>query len=309
MEKRILYFLTILTIVFSCEDVSKNKDSSDLNPINLEEKINELNKVLIEAAVNKDFSKAISLYQDDAILLAEYNPLIDGIENIEKYYTEIFEKQDLVSYQKQTEELFEFEDTLLEIGKFKKLFNDDQTHEGKYINVWKQDEAGSIHLKTESFGYFHPIENAISLRVLSLEDESIGLTSRNGKNIPLELDAYDALNENFVRDRNTKKLLESYTDDAIYYPFANTEKSGKKILTEHYIDYHRNPVKIDSIQVWTYDFEVVEDGYIQYSKFYVKWTVPGYTGSTQGNGLNYYRRQEDNSLKIYRQIGLHIENE
>jgi len=303
------FFPILLLLVFSCTNKPKQKENIQPSLSDLKEIIKDQNDRLIRAAQDKEFQQVIDVYRDDALLLAEYNPLIDGIENIEKFYAEMYKRQDLLDYEKQSKEVFDLEGIILETGTFRKVLKNGDSLEGKYINVWSRSDDGGILLKTEVFGYFHPIEDPIDLRVLSLKDETPGLMSRNGKMIPLELQAYHALNENCVRDRDTKKLLECYTEDAVYYPFADTEKSGIKNLTAHFIDYHRNPVKIDSIQIWTYDFDKVKNGYIQYSKFYVQWTVPGFTGTTEGTGLTYYVRQEDNSLKMHRQIGLHIEHE
>ncbi|MEZ4885593.1 MAG: hypothetical protein R3E32_12745 [Chitinophagales bacterium] len=309
MKKYVSIILTLLIVTFSCKEKMESKKNNVVSAEDLKGTVQKLNQSLIEAAKDKDFSKIIDLYMDEAIVLAEYNPLIDGKKQIENYYTEVFKKQNIEAYQKETEELFDFGETVLEIGNFKKKFSDKKYYEGKYFNVWKYKNDGNLLLKAEAFGYYHPIDTPANLRVLSIEEESLGLMPRKGKKIPLELDAYDALNENCVRDRDTKKLIETYTEDATYYPFANTKKDGIENLKKHFIDYHKNPVKIDSIQVWTYDYEKVSDGIIQYSKFYVQWTVPGFTGNTQGTGLIFYKRREDNSLKIHRQIGLHIYNE
>lgn len=306
MAKYRALFLALLMTTFSCREHPASKESQGLPTQAVKGRIQQLNQSLTEAAKDQDFSRVADLYTDDAILLAAYNPLIDGKRDIETYYTEVFHRQKLTAYQKETEELFDFGNTLLEIGSFKKEFDTEPSLEGKYMNVWKRTATGDLGLKSESFGYYHPVDTPEKLRVFSLKDKTPGLQAREGKTVPLELDVYDALNENCVRDRDTKKLIESYTEDAVYYPFADTRKAGIEALRTHFTEYHRNPVKIDSIQIWTYDYEPVGDGIIQYAKFYVQWTVPGFTGSTQGTGQIYFKRQADHSLKIFRQIGLHI---
>ncbi|MEQ8573675.1 MAG: nuclear transport factor 2 family protein, partial [Fulvivirga sp.] len=292
--------LLLLATVLACKEQPTNQQ---IEVIDLKVTIASLNNQLVAAAKARDFTQVDKLYLNDAILLAEYNPLIAGKEDIEKYYAEIFKRQEVTDYQKETTELFDFGATILEIGDFKKSFSNTQQQEGKYFNVWQQSASGSLKLKSEAFGYYHPIDSPASLRVYLTEKT---LVSRK---TTLELEAYHALNENCVRDRDTKKLLTSYTDDAIYYPFADTKKAGIEVLTEHFTAYHAPPVKIDSIEIETFDFIPVDDGIIQYSQFFVKWTVPGFSGTTEGTGQIHLKRQADNSLKMHRQLGVHVHNE
>jgi ketosteroid isomerase-like protein len=297
---RTITILLLLSLAFAC---NKKQDTQPINSSDLKATIGALNNQLIAAAKNKDFAMVDSLYLDDSILLPEYNPLISGKEDIQKYYTEIFSSQDITAYQKETTELFDFGETILEIGDFNKIFTNTQQQEGKYFNVWVKSAAGALSLKSESFGYYHPIDSPATLRVY-LPEQDLKPIKTN-----LELEAYHALNENCVRDRDTQKLLTSYSDDAIYYPFADSKKTGIDVLTKHYTAYHAPPVRIDSIEIETFDYIPVDDGIIQYSQFFVKWTVPGFSGTTAGSGQIYYRRQADNSLKMHRQIGLHVHNE
>ena len=130
---------------------------------------------------------------------------------------------------------------------------------------------------------------------------------RSGKEMPIELELYSAYGENLVRDRNTEGVIDRYTKDGIYFPFADTAKTGNDELSKHFKAYHKTPVKIDIIEVWTYHYELVPDGMIRIGRFYVIWTLNnGYTGTSTGAGLSYWKRNEKNELKIHRQIGTHI---
>ena len=301
---RLVTFAGILISAFSCKE--HKQAPKDITKVDLQVKIDTLNAALIAAARTKDFKPVADIYLDDALLLAEYNPLIDGKANIERFYAEIFKRQNILAYQKKTTELFDFGETILEIGEFKKTIQGQQKQEGKYFNVWQLLDTGILKLKSETFGFYHPMENPSELSVHAIKDSVKGLSSRNGKNIPLELEAYDARNENIVRDRDSQSAARSYTNDGAYYPFANTKIEGIENLRKHYTAYHSGTVKIDTIEVWTYDYEPVKDGVLKYNKFYVEWSVPELSGITEGTGLIYYRRQDDNALKIHRQIGLHI---
>ncbi|WP_350285847.1 hypothetical protein [uncultured Croceitalea sp.] len=306
---RHFFFSIVVSIVFyACKHerpIVKNRLADELN---VKESILQQNKKLIAAALHKNSDLMDNVYLDSCLLLAEYQPMLDGKTKIKLYYDELFKRQDLKEYNKKTTEVFDFEKLVLEIGTFRKEFVDSTAQTGKYFNVWQKDTSGQLHLKAETFGFYKPISNPEMLQVKALTDDSTPLLGRFNKKIPMEIQAYHALGENRVRDRDTKGTVDSYTNDAVYYPFADSAKTGRKGLLKHFTAYHKNPVKIDSIETWTYDYDLVADGIIRYSKFYVKWTVPGYTGTTRGSGIAYWRRTEDNALKIHRQLGTHIHN-
>lgn len=307
MMRHLLFSIVLCTALVACTSESKVeiKDAEDLS---LKERLVQRNKILTEAALRKNTSLMDSVYLDSCLLLAEYQPMLDGKTKVNLYYDELFKRQHLKEYTKTTIEVHEFEKLVLEIGTFKKEFMDTTVQTGKYFNVWQKHASGQLYLKTEAFGFYGPIANPEALRVLELTDDGPPLQGRFNKRIPMEIQAYHALGENRVRDRDTEGTVASYTHDAVYYPFADSAKTGRKGLLKHFKAYHKNPVKIDSIETWTYDYDLVADGIIRYSKFYVKWTVPGYTGTTTGSGVAYWRRTKNNDLKIHRQLGTHIYN-
>jgi hypothetical protein len=233
--------------------------------------------------------------------MAEYNPLIQAKNNIKIYYDTIFIRENIKEYTRQTVDIVTFTDKIIEIGLFTKILENSEKFRGKYFNVWKLNNEGQLKLRAESFGYLHPVENPSTLLV-----PEASKSKPEAINIPLELDAYNALNETNVIDRIPERSANVYTDDAMYLPFADTIKTGKSDLLKHYTAYYQNPAKIDSIQVVTYAYDEVENGYIRYAGFYVDWSVPGFSGNTTGTGISFWRREKDNTLRMHRQIGLHI---
>jgi len=310
MKMRIVLFLllTNTSISFgSLHNLSDDykyiiKDSYSNNE--LRKTIDELNQLLIKAAIHKDFESIKDVYADDALLLAEFHPLLDGIDAIEQYYSEIFKRHNILKYTKDTEEIIDLGNRILEIGMFEKSFKNQQQH-GKYWNVWEPMADGSLKLKSESFGYFHEIKDPSPWVVARLKDKTPEQEARAGRKIPFELQAYDALGEEHVRERNVQKAVGTYTKDCKYFQFAKPVVEGKKALLEYYKGYYGHPVKIDSISIWTYDYKRVKDGFLKYSKFYVAWTVPNFSGITEGTNTAYYRREKDGSLKKHRLIGFH----
>lgn len=305
MNTQRLIIFPLFAMILSCSQKMDSSSQTDFSEAKLRQQIRALNTRMTQATQEEDIQTLMSVYTDKALLLAEYQPLIDGKTGIRGYYSEMFRRQDIRSYTKETQEIFDFGETILEIGIFQKELPKQETQRGEYWNIWTRTFDETLHLSAETFGFFHHLENPASQLVDSLTENVWNLGARKGRQIPLEFDAYAALMENIVRDRDTPKALELYTEDGSYTPFADTTKHGTANLSKHYYAYHENPVVIDSIEGSTYDFILVPDGVIRYTQFYVEWTVPDYSGKNEGTGISYWRRQPDNSLKIHRQIAHH----
>jgi ketosteroid isomerase-like protein len=297
------YILIVLTLAMfsACENSQKESIKEVELTETVETLLHEQNQKIINAAKTKSFNGISDLYNDESLLMAEYNPIIQTNRNIKIYYDTIFARENIIEYTRQTVDIVKCTDRIIEIGLFTKMLENSEIIRGKYFNVWARNNQGQLILRAESFGYLHQVENPSILLV-----PEASKSKPKAIDIPLELDAYNALNETNVIDRIPKRSANIYAEDAMYLPFADTIKTGKANLLKHYEAYYQNPAKIDSIQVITYAYDEVENGYIRYAGFYVDWSVPGFSGNTTGTGISYWRRENDNTLRMYRQIGLHI---
>ncbi|GAA4272755.1 nuclear transport factor 2 family protein [Aquimarina gracilis] len=291
----------VILMFFSCTDSGTKQFTTQIpEKRDIRKQLHKYNEQIIDAAITKSFDKISGLYAEDALLMAEFHPLIQNTNNIKGYYNEIFEKESLKKYTREIIEVIVFENRVIEIGLFTKTLSNTKEYKGKYLNVWKLKDK-QLTLKAEAFGYLNHIKNPEALIAAN-----VTVSKPYKVNIPWEMEAYNALNKTNVMDRIPERSANGYTEDAKYLPFADTIKVGKSALLKHYQAYYKNPAKIDSLQVWTYDYDVVDNGYIRYTGFYVDWTVPGFSGNTQGLGISYWQRLEDNTLRIHRQIGTHI---
>ena len=297
--------LTICLLLLSCHT---SFSQGMLGKEAIEKELSQKNALIIEAAKSQSFRLKEDLYAPNALLVAEFHPLIDGPNKIAEYYTTIFSRQPLSDYTRETIEILELESRVIETGLFSKELRDGQSLRGKYMNVWIKGKDG-LTLRGEAFGYLHNVEDPLPLVVQSIKDEAPPLLPKEGLSIPWELNAYNAWGESLVQKRDASLITLAYTKDGAYFPFADTLKRGRENLLKHFQAYYAPPATIDSIKTWTYDYDVVEDGYILYRKFYVDWTVPGYSGNTQGSGISYRRRLPDHSIRIHRQLGTHIHQE
>lgn len=272
------------------------------------EKLTHFHQLKIEAASTQSYEPIRSLYAESSLLMAEYHPLMEGLTAIEHYYTQIYSRQEVVSYTREIMEIIPLKDRVIELGLFVKTLESGEALRGKFLNVWAIGPDDSLYLRAESFGYLHPMEDPSLLVVASLPGKERP-SPKPGLSIPREIEAYMELGKSSVIARNPEKSTASYAEDGSYFPYADTLKAGKDQLLKHFQAYYSNPATIDSLEVWTHDYDIVEDGYILYNQFYVDWTVPGYSGNAQGSGISYRRRQADHSLRIFRHLGIHIHQE
>ncbi len=111
--------------------------------------------------------------------------------------------------------------------------------------------------------------------------------------------------EEGVRRRDGVLRARFFTDDATFYPFADTAQHGRAALEPYLIAYNSGEVTINEIDVWSYDFIRAGAYLIEFGCFDVRWALPDLDGFTTGKGIHFWRRGEDGQLRMHRQIGLH----
>ncbi|HYF70508.1 MAG TPA: hypothetical protein VD884_20365 [Ohtaekwangia sp.] len=301
------YFIFGVTLILTASCTGKDSISLSENTTQIET----LSHKLTEAETTDDVETFLAVYDSNAISMPEYQITLSGTAEIESYYREIFRRQNIKTFQRNAEEYIDLGNTLIEIGTFKKTYIDSATdtllnQEGKYWNVWNLDSGGSLKLKGEAFGFFHPIEAPQRL-VVDIEAASLNrYKAYSNQKVPFELKAYNALMEKGVRIRDGALRSEFFTEDSRFMPFAEPTLTGMKEIKPYLTAYsNRGSVTIDSIACYTYHHESFDDYLLEYAKFKVKWIVPGYEGTTEGKGIRIWKRQPDKSLKLYREIGTH----
>jgi len=277
----------------------------------IKRKIRERNELIGASEKSDDLKSLLTNYRDEAISMPEYQLTLSGIAEIETFYKEIFRRQNIKSVVRSVEEFVDLGQTIVEIGTFKKEYSELNTDvtmvlNGKYYNVWEVQSDGDVKLKGESYGFFHPVDNPEALTIDIKEPRPNSSDHYSKEKISFELKAYNALMEKGVRIRDGVLRSEFFTEDARFMPFADSTKSGIEQLKPYLIAYStRGNVTIDSIACYTYHHEDLNDFILEYAMFKVKWRVPDFSGRTEGKGIRIWKRQEDKSLKLYREIGTH----
>ena len=307
--KRLIYALAFL-LLFSC--TAETKLAAQESHASIEEKLSGLSQKHAEAEMNDNLTSFIATYHPDAISMPEYQLTLDGQTAIEAYYAKMFQRQDVKFFENVAEEYIHLDSSsVVEIGTFTKRLsasgNDSiTTFHGKYWHVWRIAPDGNVKLKGESYGYFHPIEDTDNHIVDVSYDQPNERDIVKRKEVPFELKAYNALMEKGVRTRDAMLRASFFTEDARFFPYADSTVTGMNEIKPYLTAYSsRGKVSIDSIQCYTYDFEYAGNYIIEYDMFKVRWSTLETSGRTEGKGIRIWKRQQDKSLRLFREIGTH----
>ncbi|MEB2776397.1 hypothetical protein SYJ56_13830 [Algoriphagus sp. D3-2-R+10] len=309
--KKISLISNLIIYLFLFASCTQEKTQETTNQENIAQQLQELTNTLTKAEKNDDLKTFLNVYTKNAISMPEYQPPLMGVGEIESFYKEIFQRQSIKNYHRTANEIIELDSTIIEIGTFTKEYtntNDDSllTQNGKYWNIWALQPDGGFKLKGELFGSFHQVENPASLTVKIKKSNSDKTAPYSEHEIPVELRAFKALDEMYVRRRAGSLKSDLYTQDAKFMPFAEPIVSGIEKIKPYFIEYtSRGEVNIDSISLGTLYYEYSEDYVLEYGTFNVKWSTDTYAGSAAGKGIKLWKRQPNKSLKIFRHAGSH----
>ena len=170
--------------------------------------------------------------------MPEYQATLTGRNEIQDYYREIFKRQRIKTIRRRPHEFIHLENTIVVIGTYIREYEipsvDSSINlQGKYCHVWGL-QAGKYRIKGETFGYFHPVDYPEALIISKNQqpdEDDIQIK------VPFELKAYNALMEKGVRQRNATLRAEFFTDDAVFYPFADTAVVGMNQLKPYLAAY------------------------------------------------------------------------
>lgn len=307
---RYLKFIILVTLSFIGVDnlfaqVDKKAD-------NLKQRIQKSSTILTIAEKNDDIKTFLALYEENAISMHDYQPMLRGINDIETYYKEIFRRQRIKVFQREIEEVINLgKTTIVEIGTFKKECSVQEADSilvlnGKYCCVWNIQADGSLKIKGEIFGFFHEIKSPENF-VVSLQNHFVESDIHKESEIPIELRAYNALMEKYVKNGEGALRSQFFTNDGRFMPFSHPTLTGMDELKPYLIAYDTRGVdfKFDFLSVYTYDYEYFDEYVLEYPKFKVKWSTPSASGVAEGKNIRIWKRQRDKSLKLYLEISTH----
>jgi ketosteroid isomerase-like protein len=304
---------TILLLTFSLVNNSMFSQAQiDIRPDNLKQKVRKLSDRLTVAEKNDDLKSFMAFYEKNVISMHDYQPMLRGINEVGSYYKEIFTRQSIKSFHRITDEVISLDKTTLaEIGTFKKEYSAPETDSiltvnGKYCYIWKIQPDGGLKIKGEIAGFFHAVKNPESFVVrLPTHLAEPGIHKEN--EVPIELRAYNALMEKYVKNGEGALRSQFFTADGKFMPFSHRTLTGMDELKPYLIAYDTRGAdfKFDLLSVYTYEYEYFDEYVLEYPKFKVKWSTPNASGTAEGKNIRIWKRQADRSLKLYLEISTH----
>ena len=274
-------------------------------------KLEQIHQDFISAAKEKNPVLILDYYSDSTLFIPEFHPLILGKNNIKKYYSTIYNRQTIQSYQRKSEDVICFSDRVVEWGTFSLEFDQkgggNYTLIGKFMNVWKILKNEDLQLLSEQWNYDHQINEDIQLSV-NIDGLPLRYQTWNAKNInsslKYELDAYYLLGAKAVIERDPYGRLNSFAPNGIFLaPHGETAKIGVNAIKEYLINYNAGEVTIDSIDVGFNHVEDYGEFVIKNNYYYVKASGDGWTYEGQGLGSDLMQRNPNGQLRRLWQIG------
>ncbi|MCF2949425.1 hypothetical protein L0668_14995 [Paraglaciecola aquimarina] len=257
-------------------------------------------------------AKVLEHYAEKAIFMPEYQPTLNGAQQIKDYLTALNKQRKFHQINYQSTEMLKLGKYVLEIGNFDMdvqwlNHTSTKTYTGKYWRIWDTDSGVKKELQIigEAFGFYKHLENP-ELWVTDRKTRA-GLSPSGFKatDMSIELQAYHSLGQKGVKQKDGELRAKMYAQDAVFYPFADTPKKGMEVLKPYLIQYSSHGAIIESVK--TYSHEVIYlDGFIlEFAKFAVAWTYDGVPGSANGKGISLRKRLENGELRFFRHIGMH----
>jgi ketosteroid isomerase-like protein len=147
MNKLVSFLIAVIIISTSvfAQDVEKVKT-----------KIEALNKVFIQAMLDNDTDKMLSLYTKDIISMPSYQPTVKGLAKVRELSEMQAESGWKTTYfTLSTTDVFLAGNLAVEIGNYDMKMSGPDVPEwadnGKYITIWEEQKDGSMKIKVETW--------------------------------------------------------------------------------------------------------------------------------------------------------------
>ncbi len=302
------FFLLSLFLIASQTAISQTQ----LSKSKIIERLNQENEFIVNAELNSDLEKRLSVFGDNPICMPDHQVSMMGDEDLEHYFGTIFERRTLSKYDRTISDIFLLQDRCIEIGTYEKsgIYNQNNTpftHKGKYMNLWKIDVKGELKLDIECWNYDNAVELVDPLLVaLPTSGESTSYeveSSLTDQQIDGMEDAKILMSKG-VNERDGHIRASIYHDDGVFMPHDQPMMVGKEEILAHMIDYNSGNVTIDSLAGGSQWAENLGEYILESSFYYVEWSMDEYSGVGRGKGLRLWRRTEDGKQKILLNIAL-----
>ena len=259
---------------------------------------------LAKFIVSESLDGLQTVFAMDAWILPEYHKTLVGVEDIESYYGQFFEKSVTLSYQKHPFEIQEFGGAFLELGTFKHRYQTPEgtlfDYNGKYMTFWEfKGDTPKINAHIWGASNYFEAEN---LTFVSMDPQEIKV------DIP-KSEWKDAIEEvrsyvyQAVLHSDAKTTMKSYAEDAIYMTYYDPPFLGKTQIANYFYP-HYQPGTVQRDSLMTRAVRIIDLGKyaLKFGEYHVEWTYEDQPYFIKGKGISLFRRREDGEVEIYRQM-------
>ncbi|HZY38065.1 MAG TPA: nuclear transport factor 2 family protein [Mucilaginibacter sp.] len=272
-------------------------------------KISLTNNQMGRALVKKDIRQLMKQYDADAVLMPEFHVTVFGKPAIIKYYRQVLDSANVTLCDRRVYDLTVMKGYVIETGYFTwKLIKKDAPeydYNGKYLRIWKTDNEQNLSLHAEIFGSVSNVSRPQVPVSGYVAPDTTSFPRPEANTIVLTINKLNSQVAGLVRKGDGAAFAAYYTDDAIYMPYYEPMRIGKKSISDYYTG-HENPASgIDCVHIGTTKVTDLGD-YVLVNGFYnVHWQSGSNSGTVTGKNISIWKRTAAGKLLIYRQMAVH----
>jgi ketosteroid isomerase-like protein len=249
-------------------------------------------------------------YSENIRLMPEFQKTVLGKKNMMLYYTAFFNRFDIQQYNRDTIEILDLGQRIVELGYFTMhIKSSSAQHElkGKYQNIWEKLPDGKLMLITEAWNYNHWVDFADQLRFDNLPAVHMAMQAHLPINnyLTFELAGLNCLMEKTISQGDARIWSQFFTDDAMFIYSFNVIYKGKKQLDE-YLEKHVKELPVfEKLDIRNDKIDESNNYVIEYATHIANWRSGDSSGISTGKNIRIWRREPTGSLKIFRQMAMY----
>jgi len=307
--------LLLLLLVLVCLPVTRTFAHPALPP--------DARTVAYLAQFKTDYAKSVlrkkpellaAYYADDVRLMPEFQRTILGKGNALAYHRAFAARFDVQQwdFNKDAVETLDLGTRVVELGTFTvemtaKSTGGTHALQGKYQHVWQKGADGSLSLLTEAWNYSHQVAIAEQLKFADVPAVQVAYQAHVPVNshISFELAALNRLMEVAFTQHDANIAAQFFTDDGAFMYSHHPICRGRKELDAFFAGHMQQLPIFEKLDCRTDRIDVLAGYVIEYASHIAIVKDGDYSGVGTGKNLRIWRREEDGSLKMFRQMAMY----
>ncbi len=251
-------------------------------------------------------------YAENVRLMPEFQLTVMGKGNALAYHGAFADRFDVQAYDRKAIETLHLGTRVVELGTFTTRMTQKQTGqqytlEGKYEQLWEKSARGELALVTEAWNYSHPVAFADQLRFGTVPGVQVAYQAHVpvNNNISFQLAALNRLMEEAFTQHDANVSSRFFTDDAMFIYSANPIYHGRQALDAFLVQHMRQLPVFEKLDCRTDRIDDLGAYVIEYASHIAIIKDGDYSGVGTGKNLRIWRREQDGSLKLFRQMAMY----